>query len=72
MSDVHSLDDKQGNRQVEKAKVIKITLPKSNPNIKSDVDAELDNGWHLTGGPAVYHDGTNNILLYTFVKPKRK
>ena len=65
-----SLNKIGGGREKEKSKMLRITLPRSNPNIKSDIDAELDNGWHIQTC-VHWHDGTDDILLYTFTKPKR-
>ena len=65
-----SLNKLGGGRQIEKSKLLRITLPRSNPNIKADIDAELDNGWHLAGGPVHFNDGDDR-LLFVFTKPKR-
>ena len=65
-----SLNKIGGGRANEKSKVLRITLPRTNPNIKSDIDAELDKGWHLAGGPVYWDDGDDN-LLFIFTKPKR-
>ena len=56
-------------RRKEKSKMLRITLPRSNPNIKSDIDAELDNGWHIAS--CVFFNDGSDRLLYTFTKPKR-
>jgi hypothetical protein len=66
-----SLNKIGGGRQIDKSKVLRITLPRSNPNIKSDIDAELDSGWHLAGGPTFFTDGGDDKLLFIFTKPKR-
>lgn len=63
-----SLNKIGGGRQKDKSKTIKIGLPKSNPNIKTDIDAELDNGWHIA--TSVY-DSTREDLIIVFTKPKR-
>lgn len=60
--------DSAGQRHKEKSKVLRITLPRSNPNIKSDIDAELDNGWHIAASMYLQAD---NKLLIIFTKPKR-
>ena len=57
-----------GGRVNEKSKILRISLPRTNPNIKSDIDAELDNGWHIA--TSVYLQADNDIL-FVFVKPKR-
>jgi len=63
-----SLNKTGGGREKEKSKTIKIPLPKSNPNIKTDIDAELDAGWHIE--TSVY-DSTREDLIIIFTKPKR-
>jgi hypothetical protein len=65
-----SLNKIGGGRQIEKSKILRITLPRSNPNIKSDIDAELDNGWHLATSDTFINGGDTQIL-YVFTKPKR-
>lgn len=60
--------NKAGGRNIEKSKTITISLPQSNPNIKTDIDAELDNGWHIAG---VWFDSGRDEVRYTFTKPKR-
>ena len=57
-----------GTRGKEKSKVLRITLPRSNPNIKDDIDAELNNGWHIATSMYLQAD---NKLLIIFTKPKR-
>jgi hypothetical protein len=64
-----SLDKVGGGRQKEKSKILRITLPRSNSNIKSDIDAELDNGWHIAS--CVHFNDGSDRLLYTLTKPKR-
>jgi len=64
-----SLNKAGGNRPKEKSKILRITLPRSNPNIKSDIDAELDNGWHIATS-LHFNDGSDK-LLFVFTKPKR-
>ena len=54
----------------EKSKMLRITLPRSNPNIKSDIDAELDLGWHIAS--CVFFNDGSDRLLCTFVKPKKE
>ena len=67
-----SLDKVGGGKANEKSKVLRITLPRSNPNIKADIDAELDNGWHLSGGATFFTDTDGDTkLLFIFTKPKR-
>ena len=60
--------NKSGGREKEKSKVIKIALPRSNPNIKSDIDAELDAGWHIATS---MYMATDNDLLIIFTRPAR-
>ena len=64
-----SLDKIGGNRVKEKCKMLRITLPRSNPNIRDDINAELDNGWHIAC--CVHFNDGSDILLYTLTKPKR-
>ena len=64
-----SLNKIGGGRQKDKSKSIKIGLPRSNPNIKSDIDAELDKGWHIAG--ITYLGETLDEILVIFTKPKR-
>ncbi len=64
-----SLNKQGGGREKEKSKVLRITLPRSNPNIKADIDAELDNGWHIASS-LHFNDGSDK-LLFIFTKPKR-
>ena len=64
-----SLNKIGGGRQNEKSKVLRITLPRSNPNIKADIDAELDNGWKIATSMH-FNDGSDK-LLFIFTKPKR-
>ena len=67
-----SLDKIGGGRGKEKSKILRITLPRSSPNIKDDIDAELNNGWHLVGPPTLLPDeGSVGKLLFVFTKPKR-
>lgn len=57
-----------GKRQIEKSKILRITLPMSNPNIKAAIDAEFNNGWHIATS---MYMATDNKLLIIFTKPKR-
>ncbi len=65
-----SLDKIGGGREHEKSKMLRITLPRSNPNIKSDIDAVLDDGWHIATSDTFINGGDTQIL-YVFTKPKR-
>jgi len=60
--------DSAGQRRKEKSKLITISLPKSNPNIKTDIDAELDNGWHIASS---FYDSVRDDVRIIFTKPKR-
>jgi hypothetical protein len=60
--------DQTPEREIEKSRVITISLPRSNPNMKSDIDAELDNGWHIQTS---FYDTSRDELRIIFVKPKR-
>ena len=60
--------NKDGGRLKEKSKILRIALPRSNPNIKADIDAELDDGWHIATS---MYMATDNDLLIIFTKPKR-
>jgi hypothetical protein len=63
-----TLDKRGDNKPKEKSKVITIALPKSNPNMKTDIDAELDNGWHIATS---FYDTSRDELRIIFTKPKR-
>ena len=63
-----SLNKVGGGRSIEKSKMLRISLPRSNPNIKADIDAELDNGWHIATSVYISQD---NEILFVFTKPKR-
>lgn len=63
-----SLNKQGGRTTIEKSKILRIDLPHSNPNIKADIDAELDNGWHIATSMYL---ATDNKLLIIFTKPKR-
>ena len=60
--------NKSGGREKEKSKTITIGLPKSNPNIKTDIDAELDSGWHIATS---FYDTVRDEVRIVFTKPKR-
>ena len=55
-------------RQKQKSKTITIGLPKSNPNIKTDIDAVLDDGWQIATS---FYDSTRDEARIVFTKPKR-
>jgi hypothetical protein len=63
-----SLDKIGGGRQKDKSKVLRMSMPISNPNIKTAIDDELDNGWHVS--TSVYLPTVDAILII-FTKPKR-
>jgi len=63
-----SLDKQGGGRGIEKSKVISINMPAANPVIKTDIDVELDNGWHIAG---MFHDTIRDKLRIIFTKLKR-
>ena len=58
-----------GTRQPEKTKILRISLPRTNPNIRDDINAELDNGWHIA--TSMYLGETADELLIIITKPKR-
>lgn len=60
--------DLQPDRVNEKSKLITIALPMSNPNIKSAIDTELGNGWHIATS---FYDSSRDEVRFVFVKPKR-
>ena len=60
--------NKDGGRLREKSKILRIALPRSNPNIKADIDAELDAGWHIATS---MYMATDNDLLIIFTRPAR-
>jgi hypothetical protein len=55
--------------QKQASKAITIGLPKSNPNIKTDIDAELNNGWRIATS---FYDSTRDELRVIFTRPKRQ
>jgi hypothetical protein len=63
-----SLNKVGGGRENEKSKILRMSMPISNPNIKIAIDAELDNGWHIS--TTVYLPTVDAILM-VFTKPKR-
>jgi hypothetical protein len=64
-----SLNKANKDNRKRKSKVLRITLPRSNPNIKSDIDAELDNGWQYES-MTHFNDGSDRLLV-VFTKPTR-
>jgi hypothetical protein len=63
-----TLDKVGGGKPREKSKTITVGLPKSNPNIKTDIDAELDQGWHIATS---FYDVQRDEVRIIFTKPKR-
>lgn len=63
-----SLNKERSNLKM-KSKILRISLPRSNPNIKADIDAELDNGWYLSTTTYLQAD---NDLLFVFTRPARR
>ena len=55
-------------RPIQVSKVITISLPRSNPNMKDDINAELDNGWHIE---ALFYDSVRDEARIIFAKAKR-
>ena len=64
-----SLGKRGSGKPIEKSKILRITLPRSNPNIRDDINAELDNGWHIATS-MYFNDGSDRLLII-FTKPKR-
>jgi hypothetical protein len=64
-----SLNKLGGGRENEKSKILRINLPLSNPNIKTAIDDELDNGWHIVS--STYIGESANQIIYVLTKPKR-
>jgi hypothetical protein len=63
-----SLNKIGGGREKEKSKILRISLPRTNPNIRDDINAELDSGWHIATSMYLQAD---DALLIIFTKPKR-
>jgi hypothetical protein len=63
-----SLNKIGGGREKEKSKILRLNLPISNPNIKTAIDAELDDGWHIATSMYMV---TDDKILIIFTKPKR-
>ena len=63
-----SLNKVGGGRQKDKSKVISIDLPANNAAVKTAIDDELDNGWHIS--TSIY-DSTREKWRIVFTKPKR-
>jgi hypothetical protein len=63
-----TLDERQ---EIEKevSKVITISLPRSNPNMRDDINAELDKGWHIA---ASIYDSSRDEIRITFTRPKKR
>jgi len=55
-------------RQKQKSKTVTIGLPMSNPNIKTEIDAALGDGWQIATS---WYDSSRDEVRYTFIKPKR-
>jgi hypothetical protein len=54
---------------VHASRSITIDLPKSNPNIQTQINTELDLGWHLV--TSVYDSSRDEIRVF-FVRPKKR
>ncbi len=63
-----SLNKAGAGKAREKSKTITISLPANNNAVKTAIDNELDNGWHIAG---VWYDSSRDDVRYTFTKPKR-
>ena len=63
-----SLNKVGGGRGKDKSKVISIDLPANNASMKTAIDAELDNGWHIA---TCFYDSTREKARIIFTKPKR-
>lgn len=63
-----TLDERQ---EIEKevSKVTTISLPRSNPNMKDDINAELNNGWHIA---ASIYDSSRDEIRIIFTRPKKR
>jgi len=63
-----SLGKRGDNKPKEKSKLITISLPANNNVFKTDIDAELDNGWHIASS---FYDSSRDNVRIIFTKPKR-
>jgi hypothetical protein len=64
-----SLNKTDGGRRIEVSKVITIALPRSNPNVRDDINAVLDDGWHIA--TSIY-DSSRDEIRIVFTRPKRQ
>jgi len=63
-----SLNKAGAGKAREKSKTITISLPANNNTVKTDIDAELDNGWHIVSS---FYDSSRDSVRIIFTKPKR-
>lgn len=63
-----SLNKQGGGKPKEKSKLITIALPANNNVFKTDIDAELNNGWHIAD---CFYDSSRDNVRIIFTKPKR-
>jgi hypothetical protein len=64
-----TLDGSNENNITRVSKVLRITLPRTNPNIKADIDAELADGWRYQS-MTHFNDGSDRLLVI-FTRPKK-
>jgi len=60
-----TLNKKRVMKQV--SKVLKITLPRSGPLMKDDINAVLTDGWMLMTS---YYDSSRDEVRFIFTRPK--
>ena len=64
-----SLNKKGNNYTKQVSKIIRMSLPKSNANIKSNIDSELNKGWRISSSMYL---ATDNDLLIIFTRPRNR
>ena len=62
-----SLNKQRVGQQV--SRVLKVSLPRSGPDMRSDINAVLDEGWMLL---ASYYDSSRDEVRFIFTRPKRQ
>ena len=60
-----SLNKRRVGQQV--ARVLKVDLPRSGPEMKNDLNAVLNEGWLLL---ASYYDSSRDEVRFIFTRPK--
>ena len=61
--------DEQPLRSTLISKVLKISLPRTGPLMKDDINTVLNDGWHIA---ASYYDTSRDEVRFIFTRPKRQ